>query len=146
MNTRLLPLLLVLAACGGESRAVAATDSSAMPAMPSAIPALPTVGPQVADSGPGFRVERGSTRVRLVMEPNEGDQINALQPPVITTTDARKIVFTGVAVTADSAYFVGDVIADIAADSLPVEGTLTTSYCRKGESLCRSAKRPVNIR
>lgn len=117
-----------------------------MPSVPSAIPALPTVGPQVTDSGPGFRVERQDARVRLVMEPNEGDQINALQPPVILTTNGSRILFAGSAVTSDSAYFVGDVIADLSAEALPIQGTLTTSYCRKGESLCRSAKRPVNIR
>jgi hypothetical protein len=81
----------------------------------------------------------------LVMAPAPGDQINALQPPLLQTPNGQRLLFTGSAVTADSSYFVGDVTLTVSQDALPLEGTLTTSYCRKGENLCRSAKRLVVV-
>jgi hypothetical protein len=68
-----------------------------------------------------------------------------LQPPVIQTANGQRLLFAGSAVTADSSYFVGDVTLTLSQDALPLEGTLTTSYCRKGENLCRSAKRLVVV-
>lgn len=111
----------------------------------SAIPALPRLGPTEVDSGPGVKQERSANGVRLVMDPNPGDQINALQPPVIEAANGKRVLFAGTAITKDSLYFVGDVTAEIPAAELPLEGTLTTSYCRKGENLCRSARRQVVV-
>jgi hypothetical protein len=111
----------------------------------SALPRLPSVGPVEIDSGPAVRVEARANAVRLVMVPNPGDQINALQPPALHMTTGRRILFGASAVTGDSAYFVGDVTATLPDSARPVEGTLTTSYCRAGEKLCRIAKRTVRV-
>jgi len=79
------------------------------------------------------------------MDPEPGDRINALQPPVLQTTDGRRLEFRGSAVTTDSAYFVGEVVLPLGEEALPLEGTLITSYCRAGEKLCRTAKRAVRV-
>ncbi len=97
------------------------------------------------DSGPPVRLVLTDTARRLVMDPKPGDQINALQPPVLQTTDGRRLEFRGPAVTKDSAYFVGDVVLELEEGAIPLEGTLTTSYCRAGEKLCRTAKRTVRF-
>jgi hypothetical protein len=120
-----------------------AADSTA-PAI-SAIPMLPKVGPVETDSGPPVRLDSTAQGTRLVMDPKPGDQINALQPPVLQTSDGRRLEFRGSAVTTDSAYFVGDVVLSLEATALPIEGTLITSYCRAGEKLCRTAKREVRF-
>lgn len=135
-------VLLVACSNAGE-REVMVADSTA-PAL-SAIPALPKLGPVENDSGPAVRLDTAEGARRLVMVLRPGDQINALQPPVLQTTDGRRLEFRGPAVTSDSAYFVGDVVSDLAPDALPIAGTLTTSYCRAGESLCRIAKREVQF-
>ncbi len=138
--------LLALAACAepssnGHSSAVDTTQSP----MISALPQLPRVGPAEVDSGPRVKQERIADGVRLVMDPNPGDQINALQPPVLDAANGTRVAFAGTAITGDSLYFVGDVTALVPASALPLDGTLTTSYCRKGENLCRSARRQVQI-
>lgn len=140
--------MAMLAACtpSGEPPANAkahAADSTA-PAI-SAIPTLPKVGRVETDSGPPVRFDSTAPRARLVMDPKPGDQINALQPPVLQTIDGRRLMFGGSAVTKDSAYFVGDVVLMLEADALPIEGTLITSYCRAGEKLCRTARREVRF-
>jgi hypothetical protein len=133
-----------LAACSPSRTPVAKATDSTAPAF-SAIPTLPKVGPVDVDSGPPVRFDRTAAGVRLVMDPAPGDQINALQPPVLQTTDGRRLAFRGSTVTSDSAYFTGDVTLDLAAAVLPLEGTLLTSYCRAGEKLCRTAKRAVRV-
>jgi hypothetical protein len=120
-----------------------AADSTA-PAI-SAIPTLLKVGPVETDSGPPVRLDSTAHGRQLVMDPKPGDQINALQPPVLQTSDGRRLELRGPAVTTDSAYFVGAVAVPLDADALPIEGTLTTSYCRAGEKLCRTAKRVVRV-
>jgi len=97
------------------------------------------------DGGPPVRLDSAAQGTRLVMDPKPGDQINALQPPVLQTTDGRRLEFRGSAVTKDSAYFVGDVVLPLDGTALPIEGTLITSYCRAGEKLCRTAKRVVRF-
>lgn len=133
-----------MAACSEARQASNPTADSTAPAL-SAIPALPQVGPVENDSGPAVRLDTTAAGLRLVMVPRPGDQINALQPPVLETTDGRRLDFRGPAVTADSAYFVGDVVSDLAPGALPLEGNLTTSYCRAGEKLCRTAQRVVRF-
>jgi len=133
-----------LVACSSApERSTPIADSTA-PAI-SAIPTLPKVGPVETDSGPPVRLDSAEQGTRLVMDPKPGDQINALQPPVLQTTDGRRLEFRGSAVTTDSAYFVGDVVLPLEGTALPLEGTLTISYCRAGEKLCRTAKRAVRI-
>ena len=111
----------------------------------SAIPTLPKVAPVETDSGPPVRLVLTDTVRRLVMDPKPGDQISALQPPMLQTTDGRHLEFRGSAVTKDSAYFVGDVVLELEEGALPLDGALTTSYCRAGEKLCRTAKRMVRF-
>lgn len=94
--------------------------------------------PQLVDAVVG-----DSVRLEVIVQP--GDQINAFQPPVLTTDDGRRLLFGGSAITADSAYFVGSVTASVAQTALPLRGRLVTSYCRAGEKLCRSATRDVVI-
>ncbi len=140
--------MAMLGACSPSREPSARTEEraadSAAPAM-SAIPTLPKVGPVETDSGPPVRFDSTAPRARLVMDPKPGDQINALQPPVLQTTDGRRLMFGGSAVTKDSAYFVGDVVLMLEAGALPIEGTLITSYCRAGEKLCRTARREVRF-
>ena len=128
--------MAMLAACtpsgGPAANAKEHAADSTAPAM-SAIPTLPKVGPVETDSGPPVRFDSTAPRARLVMDPKPGDQINALQPPVLQTIDGRRLMFGGSAVTKDSAYFVGDVVLMLEAGALPIEGTLITSYCRAGE-------------
>jgi hypothetical protein len=135
---------LLCGACSTPSPKSEVADSASTPTV-SAIPTLPTFGREAPDSGPPYRVERLQAGAMLVMDPAPGDQINALQPPAIQTANGQRLLFTGSAVTADSSYFVGDVTLTVSQDALPLEGTLTTSYCRKGENLCRSAKRLVVV-
>lgn len=143
-NMRLLTLSLAVAACtGGRDAALPAADSAA-PRL-SAIPTLPKVGPVEIDSGPPVRLDRTAQGARVVMLPDSGDQINALQPPVLTTSNGRRLAFRGPAVTSDSAYFVGAVMLPLGPADLPLEGTLVTSYCRAGEKLCRTARREVRF-
>ena len=143
-------ILLALAACADRSPENAidggapVADSTQSP-MISALPQLPRVGPAEVDSGPRVKQERTANGVRLVMDPNPGDQINALQPPVLDAANGTRVLFAGTNITSDSLYFVGDVTAEVPASALPLNGTLTTSYCRKGENLCRSARRLVQI-
>lgn len=111
----------------------------------SALPALPSFGDVLPDSGPPVQSMLLVDSVRLVMRPNPGDQINALQPPVLETDNGRRILFGASAVTSDSAYFVGEVSATFPDSVLPMRGVLTTSYCRADEKLCRSAKRLVAV-
>lgn len=144
---RLIPIFVVavtLSACADQREsAVQAVDSTA-PAM-SAIPTLPKVGPADVDSGPPVKLDTSAAALRLVMDPKPGDQISALQPPFLQTTNGRRLEFRGSAVTKDSLYFVGDVVLALDADTLPLDGTLTTSYCRAGEKVCRTASRTVSI-
>ena len=137
-----------LAACSSSREPAATAEANAAdstaPAL-SAIPTLPKVGPVETDSGPPVRLDSTAQGARLVMDPKPGDQINALQPPVLQTTDGRRLAFGGSAVTKDSAYFVGDVVLTLEAGALPIEGTLITSYCRAGEKLCRTARREVRF-
>jgi hypothetical protein len=139
---------VALLACAADAppdgQVSVAPDTSAL-GVPSALPALPQVGTITVDSGPAVRVEQRADSVRLVMAPNPGDQINALQPPLLVTDNGRRLLFAGSTVTGDSAYFVGDVILTLPDSARPLEGTLTTSYCRAGEHLCRSAKRTVRV-
>lgn len=140
----ILASVVCVTACGEARQASTPTADSTAPAL-SAIPTLPQVGPVENDSGPAVRLDTASGVLRLVMVPRPGDQINALQPPVLQTTDGRRLDFRGPAVTGDSAYFVGDVVSELAPEALPLEGTLTTSYCRAGEKLCRTARRVVRF-
>ena len=133
---------LFCAACSGPSPEVAVADSTPVPAV-SAIPTLPKFGQQAPDSGPPVRQVRTDSGVRLLMDPAPGDQINALQPPALVLENGQRLLFAGLAVTTDSAYFVGEVALTIPAATLPIRGELTTSYCRKGENLCRTAKRQI---
>jgi hypothetical protein len=147
-NTMLLTVVLSVAGCsGGRDAAPPAADSAVARAAPrlSAIPTLPKVGPVAIDSGPPVRLDRTAQGGRVVMLPDSGDQINALQPPVLTTRNGRRLAFRGAAVTNDSAYFVGEVMLPLVPDDLPLEGTLVTSYCRSGEKLCRTARRVVRF-
>jgi hypothetical protein len=139
-------ILFALAACADPSpdHGGAAADSTPSP-MVGALPSLPRVGPVEVDSGPRVKQERSPEGVRLVMDPNPGDQINALQPPVLDAANGKRVRFAGTTITRDSLYFVGDVTAAVPLADLPLEGTLTTSYCRQGENLCRSARRQVQI-
>ncbi|GAB1343003.1 hypothetical protein MASR1M101_21300 [Gemmatimonas sp.] len=118
-------------------------DSTA-PAL-SAIPTLPKVGPAEIDSGPPVKLDTTAAALRLVMNPHPGDQISALQPPFLQTRNGRRLEFRGSAVTKDSLYFVGDVVLPLPADVVTLDGTLTTSYCRAGEKVCRTASRVVSI-
>lgn len=112
----------------------------------SAIPKLPRFGDAAdRDSGPPLMLERATGAVLLTVDARSGDQINALLPPFIKTTNGRRLDFGGSAVTADSAYFIGAVTVRVADSLLPLTGTLHTSYCRAGENLCRSAQRAVQI-
>lgn len=137
-----------LAACSSSrepaANSEANTADSTAPAL-SVIPTLPRVAPLETDSGPPVRLDSTAPYGRLVMDPKPGDQINALQPPLLQTTDGRRLTFGGSAVTKDSAYFVGDVVLTLEAGALPLEGTLNTSYCRAGEKLCRTARREVRF-
>lgn len=141
----LISAAIALAGCAERSEPAAEkADGTTTPRL-SAIPTLPKVGPVENDSGPAVRLDTAAGARRLVMVPRPGDQINALQPPVLTTTNGRRLEFRGPAVTSDSSYYVGDVVAALAPDALPLEGTLVTSYCRAGEKLCRTAKRAVRF-
>lgn len=144
MRTLTVLTVASLGACSPSREPVASATDSTAP-VSSAIPALPKVGPMETDSGPPVRLDRTASGVRLVMDPAPGDRINALQPPVLQTTNGRRLAFRGSTVTSDSAYFTGDVTLDLAAAVLPLEGTLLTSYCRAGEKLCRTAKRAVRV-
>lgn len=144
MRTIAVLTVACLAACTSQREAEAPAADSTAPAI-SAIPTLPKVGPVETDSGPPVRLDSTAQGTRLVMDPKPGDQINALQPPVLQTSDGRRLQFEGSAVTKDSAYFVGDVVLRLEASALPLEGTLTTSYCRAGEKLCRTAKREIRF-
>lgn len=144
-QTLKLVFLLLCGACSPSSQDAAPVSDSAATPVVSAIPELPTFAPAAPDSGPPVRIERHDGQVRVVMDPAAGDQINALQPPVIETANGQRLLFAGSAVTKDSAYFVGDVVLALEPTQLPLSGTLTTSYCRKGENLCRSAKRLVAV-
>jgi hypothetical protein len=135
---------VTLAACSPSREPGAQATDSTAPAI-SAIPTLPKLGPVEVDSGPPVRIDRTPSGVRLVMVPKPGDQINALQPPVLQTTNGRRLELRGSAVTGDSAYYTDDVVLALDTGALPLEGTLTTSYCRAGESLCRIAKRDVRV-
>lgn len=97
------------------------------------------------DSGPNVRLEYQADSVRLVMDATPGDQINALQPPVLELRDGRRLSFAGSEITSDSAYFVGDVALMLPRAIAPTQATLHTSYCRAGERLCRSVSRTVQI-
>lgn len=143
-SVTLLATVLALTACSNAREPATPAADSTAPAL-SAIPTLPKVGPVENDSGPTVRLDTAAGKPRLVMVPRPGDQINALQPPVLNTTDGRRLDFRGPAVTKDSAYFVGDVVSELAPGALPLEGTLVTSYCRLGEKLCRTAKRAVSF-
>jgi len=143
-------LLSAVAACapssGQDQKAAADTTAATTDAVSSALPKLPQFGdPSAVDSGPPLAVQRVANGARLLVDPRPGDQINALLPPFIQTDDGRRLQFEGPAVTEDSAYFVGAVTALVADSLLPLRGTLHTSYCKAGERLCRSAKRPVQI-
>ena len=144
---RIIPIFAaaaMLSACADKpEEAVPAVDSTA-PAL-SAIPTLPKVGPTEVDSGPPVKLDTTAAALRLVMDPHPGDQISALQPPFLQTSNGRRLEFRGSAVTKDSLYFVGDVVVALNADALPLDGTLTTSYCRAGEKVCRTASRVVSI-
>ena len=143
-HTLLVTLSLSVAACSGGRDATPPLADSAAPSL-SAIPTLPKVGPVEIDSGPPVRLDHTAQGARAVMLPDPGDQINALQPPVLTTSNGRRLAFRGPAVTSDSAYFVGEVMLPLGPDDLPLEGTLVTSYCRSGEKLCRTARRQVRF-
>jgi hypothetical protein len=142
MHRIIIALTLLCSACSAPSPEVAVADSTSAPAV-SAIPALPKFGTVVPDSGPPVRQVRTDTGVRLLMDPAPGDQINALQPPVLVLKNGQRLLFAGLAVTSDSAYFVGEVALALPAATPPIRGELTTSYCRKGENLCRTAKRQI---
>lgn len=144
MRTIAVVAAATLVACSPSREPETQAADSTAPAF-SVIPTLPKVGPVESDSGPPVRLESIANGTRLVMDPKPGDQINALQPPVLQTTDGRRLAFRGSAVTKDSAYFVGDVVLPLDGAALPLEGTLTTSYCRAGEKLCRTAKRVVRL-
>jgi hypothetical protein len=144
---RIIPILVAaaaLSACADQRASAVQTVDSTAPAI-SAIPTLPKVGPAEVDSGPPVKLDSTASSLRLVMDPHPGDQISALQPPFLQTTNGRRLEFRGPAVTKDSLYFVGDVVVALDADALPLDGTLTTSYCRAGEKVCRTAKRVVSI-
>jgi hypothetical protein len=140
----ILAATVALTACT-DAREPATPDADSTAPSLSAIPTLPKLGPVENDSGPAVRLDSAPGVLRLVMVPRPGDQINALQPPVLQTTDGRHLEFRGSAVTKDSAYFVGDVTSELAPNALPLDGTLITSYCRLGEKLCRTAKRAVSF-
>jgi hypothetical protein len=136
--------LLFSSACSDTpSDKTARDEQQSTESVVSALPTLPKFGTVVPDSGPPVHQVRTDTGVRLLMDPAPGDQINALQPPALELANGQRLLFAGLAVTKDSAYFVGEVALAIPAASLPMRGELTTSYCRKGENLCRTAKRQI---
>ncbi|AMW03799.1 hypothetical protein [Gemmatimonas phototrophica] len=140
----ILAAFLLCSACSdAPSDQVADTALPPTDAVASALPTLPKFGDVVPDSGPPVQQVRSAAGVRLVMDPAPGDQINALQPPVLVLANGQRLLFAGSAVTKDSAYFVGEVALSVPAATLPLRGELTTSYCRKGENLCRTAKRQI---
>ncbi|MBL0938965.1 MAG: hypothetical protein IBJ03_08720 [Gemmatimonadaceae bacterium] len=154
---RLTTVLVVTSAVLGSACRSSSDEGAAQPgeqtergagdgAANSAIPKLPRFGDAAdRDSGPPLVVERAGGALLLTVNARSGDQINALLPPFIKTTNGRRLDFGGSAVTADSAYFIGAVTARVADSLLPLTGTLHTSYCRAGENLCRSAQRAVQI-
>ena len=97
------------------------------------------------DLGPDVRADFHGDSVILTVLASPGDQINALQPPVLEMTDGARHVFAGHGITPDSAYFTGAVSLVLPRTVVPLTATLLTSYCRAGERLCRSASRPVRI-
>ncbi|WP_337170150.1 hypothetical protein [Gemmatimonas aurantiaca] len=97
------------------------------------------------DLGPDIRVNFRGDSVILTVLASPGDQINALQPPVLEMTDGARHAFVGHGITPDSAYFTGEVSLVLPRTLVPLTATLLTSYCRAGEQLCRSASRPVRI-
>ena len=140
----ILAAILLTSACSDTpSDKSAREEEQSTESVVSALPTLPKFGNVVPDSGPPVQQVRSEAGVRLVMDPAPGDQINALQPPVLVLANGQRLLFAGSAVTKDSAYFVGEVALSVPAATLPLRGELTTSYCRKGENLCRTAKRQI---
>ncbi|MDQ8158148.1 MAG: hypothetical protein P3B76_11050 [Gemmatimonadota bacterium] len=74
------------------------------------MPTLPSVGPVEPDSGPPVRLDSAAQGTQFVMTPKPGDQIDALLPPVLQTTDGRRLELRGPVVTTDRTYFVGAVV------------------------------------
>ena len=132
----------------GPAENAGATADGGLPGSAGIGSALRGVRPEgrdvaVNDSGPNVRVEHTADSLRLVMDAAAGDQINALQPPVLELRDGSRLTFVGGALTPDSAYFVGDVELMLPRQVAPAKATLHTSYCRAGERLCRSVSREV---
>lgn len=128
----------------GPSDAALATDAGLLG---TAMNGVRRDGQDVAasDLGPNVRVDFRTDSVRLVIDAAPGDQINALQPPVLELPSGQRLSFQGSAITPDSAYFVGDVVLMLPRSNVPAEAKLHTSYCRAGERLCRSVSRTVRI-
>ncbi len=144
--------VVAVAACASGDSAEAGKTANSAPAADAGLlgNAMSGVRPDgrddaANDSGPDVRVELRPDSVRLVMDAKVGDQINALQPPVLELPGGSRLSFRGTATTPDSAYFVGDVVLMLSRATAPTEATLHTSYCRAGERLCRSVSRTVQI-
>lgn len=127
---------------GGESAAAMTGASTAAPA--TGVPDLPTFA-VATDSGPRLVMSVVGDSVQLSMDADSGDQINALLPPLLSANDGRQLTLRGTTITSDSAYYVGPVTLTLPRTALPIVGTLRTSYCKKGEKLCRVVKRPINL-
>jgi hypothetical protein len=144
-----LAAILLIAGCrpDGDSSPQGLTGDTVGVAMPSAI-AL-RVQPRMQDAETGRDPQLVHTTigdsVRLEVIVQVGDQINAFQPPILTTDNGRRLVLRGSAITADSAYFTTPVTLTVERTALPIRGRLVTSYCRAGEKLCRSATQDVVI-
>lgn len=151
-SVSLAALALVGAACGADR----AADNGRVDAVPTggaataggigaALQGVTRGAVPEHDLGPDVRVDLRGDSVMLTIVGSPGDQINALQPPVLELADGVRHVFAGHGITPDSAYFVGEVSLALPRSVLPLTATLQTSYCRVGERLCRSASRPVRV-
>lgn len=140
----------LMSACAGDPPAQQAADTMpASAAVASGLPALPQQSQADIENdrqlAPDLRAELLGDSVRLIVTTSAGAQINALLPPVLELANGVRYSLQGQAVTADSAYFVGDVSIVLARAAFPVTGTLRTSYCRSNERLCRNAARAVSL-
>jgi len=133
---------LGLAACAGDRAPVPApTDGTPIV---SVLPQLPQRSTELRDVvPPDLDLAFGADSVRLTISVEPGARVNALLPPVIEGADGRRFVLRAPTVTEDSAYYVERASVTVARSSLPIRGTLRTSFCRSDERLCRSAERAV---
>lgn len=96
-------------------------------------------------AAPSLRASVDGDSLRLEVVVESGAQLNALLPPVLELEDGRRVAFSALGVTADSAYLTGPATAVVARTGLPAAGVLRTSYCRASERLCRTGRRVVSL-